>query len=137
MLDHRLTCLLFIAKCGFSQPTVTDSLDLEWKESAIPSNYTAAYGPPKIAAIGRQRASFLSIASSLGVCILDTDLQKWRLFGSETEERAFGVVAMTWWEGRRKTSGGDPPEHEAEDLLLAIIQANNGRQYLSCWSPNQ
>ena len=72
------------------------------------------------------------MASSCGVCILDSRY-KWKQFGTPNEEKTFGIVAMTWWEGDIE---GDT-EEETEDLLVAIIQSNNGRQYLSCWSPRR
>ncbi len=59
---------------------------------------------------------------------------KWKQFGTPSEERSFQVVAMTWWEGHPDAVG---LEEVTEDLLVAIIQSNNGRQYLSCWSPKR
>jgi hypothetical protein len=76
------------------------------------------------------------VASSCGVCILDISKYKWKQFGTPTEERTFGIVAMTWWEGNNGGDGEDSAttatasEEETEDLLVAIIQSNNGRQYL-------
>jgi hypothetical protein len=102
-----------------------------------------SYGPPKIASVGRRNGSSLAVASSCGVCILDISKYKWKQFGTPTEERTFGIVAMTWWEGNNGGDGEDSAttatasEEETEDLLVAIIQSNNGRQYLSCWSPKR
>jgi hypothetical protein len=37
---------------------------------------------------------------------------------------------MTWWEGNLKRR----KEHDKDDLLVAIIQTRNGKQFLGCWS---
>jgi hypothetical protein len=100
--------------------------------STLPLTYLHAYGPPQIAAVGRQNGCSLAVASSCGVCILDNKY-KWKQFGTPNDEKTFGVVAMTWWEG----SMDGTTEEDVEDLLVAIIQSNNGRQYLSCWSPKR
>ena len=167
------------------QPTASDTMHVEWIESTIPPTYVSSFGPPRIAAIGRQTQSAIAVASSAGICIL-MDIQpkqhqqhvgttprallqqqhasnsrsskqnrrprvpsaaavasilkpKWRLFGNETEERQFRVLAMTWWEGKQQPyyAGGIEEEHITEDLLVAIIECHNGRQYLSCWSPKR
>lgn len=64
---------------------------------------------------------------------------KWHLFGNETEEKAFRVLAMTWWRGNADAKRS----HASDDLLVAIIQiqrqAENyadepGTCYLACWS---
>ena len=66
---------------------------------------------------------------------------KWRMFGSEVDERSFVVLAMTWWE--RSGGGGDDAvdDYTSEDLLVAIIEYVDGevegedsRCYLVCWS---
>lgn len=107
-------------------------LELEWRVSTFPLNYVNAYGPPQIAAVGQHNGCSLAVASSYGVCILDSKY-KWRQFGTPNEEKTFGIVAMTWWEGNMD----GVREEDSEDLLVAIIQCNNGRQYLSCWSPKR
>lgn len=128
---------VLISSIDLLQPLESDVLELDWKVSTLPLNYRNMYGPPKIAASGRQHGSSIAIASSNGVCVLDRNF-KWMQFGTPSEERSFQVVAMTWWEGQqdsRISSVG--PEDVTEDLLVAIIQSNNGRQYLSCWSPKR
>ena len=114
-------------------------MELDWKVSTFPLNYRNAYGPPKIAASGRQHGNSIAVASSNGVCVLDKNF-KWKQFGTPSEERSFQVVAMTWWEGQDTTIGfgtSSGPEELTEDLLIAIIQSDNGRQYLSSWSPRR
>jgi hypothetical protein len=127
----------------FFQPTAKDSFELEWTESLLPTSYISEHGPPQIAAIGRKHGRSLAVASSSGLLILDINsgnvnnlssrVHKWRLFGTETEERAFKVLSMTWWEG----AAVQGPEYESDDLLVAIVQSNSGQQYLSCWSPKR
>jgi hypothetical protein len=116
----------------FKQRTASDVLELAWKVSTLPLTYLNTYGPPQIAAVGRQNGLSFAAASSYGVCILDR-YYKWKQFGTPNEEKTFQVVAMTWWEGH----GDIGPEERTEDLLLVIIQSDNGRQYLSCWSPKR
>jgi hypothetical protein len=143
-LSMLWTDSLTLIEYAFFQPTAKDSFELEWKESLLPTSYISAHGPPQIAAIGRRHGRSLAMASSSGLLILDihsgnvnmnSRLHKWRLFGSETEERAFKVLAMTWWEGAAVQGQG--PEHESDDLLVTIVQSNSGQQYLSCWSPKR
>jgi hypothetical protein len=64
---------------------------------------------------------------------------KWYLFGNEIEEKAFQVIAMTWWEGDEKRR----QNHLNDDLIVAVIQLQKqaektsnptGRFYLACWS---
>lgn len=99
--------------------------------------YLNAYGPPKVAAVGRLNGSTLAVASSCGVCILDHK-HRWKQFGSPGEEKTFSIVAMTWWEGTKSSVGSNTTiDEETENLLVAVIQSNNGRQYLSCWSPHR
>ena len=86
----------------------------------MPSTYIHEYGPPRIAAVGRQNGCSLAVASSYGICILDNKY-KWKQFGTPNEEKTFGIVAMTWWEGNLEGE----TELESEDLLVAIIQSNN------------
>jgi hypothetical protein len=96
-----------------------------------------AYGPPQVAAVGRLQGNTFAVASDCGVCILDNK-NRWKQFGSPAEEKTFSIVAMTWWEGTEgKGFSNGPAEEESGDLLVAIIQSNNGRQYLSCWSPHR
>ena len=146
----------------FFQPTAKDSFELEWKESLLPASYISAHGPPQIAAIGRQHGRSLAMASSSGLLMLDIHNHsgnnnvnvnannvssssrvhnKWHLFGSETEERAFKVLSMTWWEGaavqQQQQQQSLEQQHESDDLLVAIVQSNSGQQYLSCWSPKR
>lgn len=107
--------------------------ELEWKISTLPLNYRNLYGPPQIAAVGYRNGRSIAVASSNGVCVLDNRYRKWKQFGTPNEERSFQVVTMAWWEGQ--SLYGD--EASTEDLLVAVIQSNNGRQYLSCWSPKR
>jgi hypothetical protein len=87
----------------------------------------------------RGTATCVELGNRIVFWCLYTDIRKWRLFGSESEERAFGVLAMTWWEGRVPDINSDEValEHESDDFLLAVMQSINGRQYLSCWSPKR
>jgi hypothetical protein len=64
---------------------------------------------------------------------------KWRLFGNETEEKAFRVLTMAWWKG----NNGSKRSHSTDDLLVAVIQIQRqedsnpdppGTCYLACWS---
>ena len=64
---------------------------------------------------------------------------KWHFFGNESEEKAFRVLAMTWWQGEPNTKAG----HTSGDLLVAVIQlyrkqdSSNNHQpgaFLACWS---
>ena len=64
---------------------------------------------------------------------------KWRMFGSEVDERSFVVRAMTWWERSGGDGGGE--DFTSEDLLVAIIEYVDGEVeggergcYLVCWS---
>ena len=114
--------------------------ELEWNISKLPFMYLNAYGPPEVATVGRLNGNTLAVASSYGVCILDNK-QRWKQFGSPAEERTFSIVAMTWWEGTHQSSHMNSSvstiDEESDDLLVAVIQSNNGRQYLSCWSPHR
>ena len=84
------------------------------------------------------------------MCLLDVDklsrIEKWHLFGTESEAKTFGVVSLTWWEGRRPSSSSSSAqsqsnqelaEFQSDDLLVALIHSNNGRRYLSSWSPKR
>jgi hypothetical protein len=131
-------CSLLLAACYVAFPSVankpsnTTMLELEWKVSSIPPSYLASQGPPKIATIGPTNARSVAVSSRHGLCVMDTrHRRKWKQFGTPNEERAFSVVAMSWWEGRRVRK---KREDETDDLLLAIVQTNCGQQYLSCWS---
>jgi hypothetical protein len=107
-----------------------ERFELKWKIAALPTNYRNTYGPPGLAACGRRFGNSIAVASSCGLCILDRQ-SRWRHFGTPSEEKSFQVLGMAWWEGTASDQG---PEESTEDLLLAIIQSDNGRQYLSCWS---
>ena len=104
--------------------------ELDWKISALPFSYIATQGSPRIATIGPVQIKSIAVASSRGVCILDTYHNRWKQFGSPDEERSFSIVSMTWWEG--SPEGGE--DDERDDLLVAIVQTSSGRQFLSCWS---
>ena len=131
---------IFATLSGLPQRSGSDLLELEWKIATLPLNYRNAYGPPSIATSGRQNGSCIAVASMNGLCILDR-FYKWKQFGTPSEERSFQVLAMTWWEGLSSTDArwqqGAEAEELSQDLLVAIIQSNNGRQYLSCWSPKR
>jgi hypothetical protein len=137
----RIYCLSPRTTFPQSQQTATDVAELQWRFSTLPLTYVNSYGPPKIASVGRRNGSSLAVASSYGVCILDIRKYKWKQFGTTTEERSFGIVAMTWWEGSNGSGCGEDSasfsEEETEDLLVAIIRSGNGCQYLSCWSPKR
>ena len=107
-----------------------DTFELDWKVAALPTNYRHAYGPPSLASCGRKYGHSIAVAAARGVCVLDR-YSRWRQFGTPGEEKSFKVVAMTWWEGVEIDTG---PEELTDDLLVAVIQADTGRQYLSCWS---
>ena len=65
-----------------------------------------------------------------------TAYPKWSLFGSESEERGFRVLAMTWWEGE-VCEAGKSSENFTDDLLLAVVERGEGKlqkMYLACWS---
>ena len=145
-----------------------------WKDSRIPASYTAAFGVPRLASIGRKRCRSIAVAASKGLCVLDCsrkssdqlshfkqqllwndsgqmpntkvgvparmDQPKWRLFGSEADERAFRVLAMTWWEGDTDCIIGSD-DMRSDDLLIAAIElqndsgeTNDDRCFLACWS---
>ena len=64
---------------------------------------------------------------------------KWHLFGSESEEKAFRVLSMTWWQGNQMAK----QHHLSDDLLVAVLQLlirdaesddPAGTCYLACWS---
>lgn len=68
------------------------------------------------------------------------DQPKWRLFGSEADERAFRVLAMTWWEGDTDCINGSD-DMRSDDLLIAVIElqndsgeTNDDLHFLACWS---
>ena len=68
---------------------------------------------------------------------------KWRLFGSEADERVFHVLAMTWWEGNTDRKRGID-NAQSDDLLVAIISVRDETKekkgeevFLACWSPRQ
>jgi hypothetical protein len=113
------------------QETNIGMQELEWKISTLPLPYINAFGPPRLAAAGRHNCATMAVASSSGVCILDSKY-RWRQFGTPSEESSFSVVSMVWWEGN-----GSKKAEENEDFLLAIVQSRSGRQYLSCWSPKR
>eukprot|EP00980_Cylindrotheca_fusiformis_P001288 scaffold333_cov133-Cylindrotheca_fusiformis.AAC.14 len=121
----------FIAFPFSSQEMNIGIQELEWKISTLPSPYINAFGPPKLATTGRHNGATIAVASSCGVCILDSKY-RWRQFGTPSEEGSFAVVSMAWWEGN-----GSKKAEENEDFLLAIVQSRTGRQYLSCWSPKR
>lgn len=121
----------FVAFPYMSHETNSGTQQLEWKSSTLPLSYVNAYGAPKLAAVGRHNGSTIAIASSFGVCLLDSKY-RWRQFGTPNEESSFSIVSMVWWEGN-----GSKKNEENEDFLLAIIQLRNGKQYLSCWSPKR
>ena len=145
-----------------------------WKDSRIPASYTAAFGAPRLASIGRKRCRSIAVAASKGLCVLDCsrmssdhlshfkqrrlwnyngqtpntkvdgpvriDQPRWRLFGSEADERAFRVLAMTWWEGDTDCIIGSD-DMSSDDLLIAVIElqndfgvTNDDRRFLACWS---
>jgi len=63
---------------------------------------------------------------------------KWHLFGNESEERAFRVLSMSWWQGHSSNLN-----HASDDLLVAVVQLvegdpesgdSAGTCYLACWS---
>ena len=64
---------------------------------------------------------------------------KWHLFGNETEEKAFRVLTMAWWQGHQMAKR----HHVSDDLLCAVVQLQRndagsgdpaGTCYLACWS---
>lgn len=65
---------------------------------------------------------------------------KWHLFGNETGERDFRVVAMTWWEGFacNGTTDGKWGTIHTDDVLVAVIERYDSQKaigcYLSCWT---
>lgn len=68
------------------------------------------------------------------------DQPRWRLFGNEADERAFRVLAMTWWEGDVDFSNGSD-DMRSDDLLVAVIELQNDpgdtnvdQRFLACWS---
>ena len=145
-----------------------------WINSRIPASYTAPFGAPRLASIGRKRCRSIAVAASKGLCVLDcsrmssdqpshfkqqrlwndtgqmpntkvggrvrVDQPKWRLFGSEADERAFRVLAMTWWEGDTDYIVGSD-DTKSDDLLIAAIElqndsgeTNDDGRFLACWS---
>ncbi len=163
-----------------------DAVEIEWKESSIPTTYVSAYGQPQVASISKGSGRYVAVAASRGMCILEcpkTDVNKacrhesrsthtvnqrvhrqssftrlphlgktwrglgskWRFFGSEAEERAFLVLAMTWWEGI-DSSESAVDDILSESLIVAVVQLESGqsdevdrkrRRYLACWSPRR
>lgn len=63
---------------------------------------------------------------------------RWRMFGNEADEKAFRVVAMSWWEGAAINSEDFLDNGIANDLLIAVIEVVEGQEdcgfYISCWS---
>jgi hypothetical protein len=113
------------------KPSNVNLLELEWKNSTLPSHYVSSYGPPTIAAVGPTNAKSIAVASGYGLCVLDARQRtRWKQFPL-IDERVFTVVAMTWWEGRGTMN---EKNDESDDLLITIIRTSNGHQYLSCWS---
>ncbi|CAB9526652.1 expressed unknown protein [Seminavis robusta] len=61
---------------------------------------------------------------------------RWHMFGNESEERAFRVLAMDWWNGDK----GATRNHLSGDLLVAVIERHESQPdepgvcYLACWS---
>lgn len=102
--------------------------------STLPLPYVSTYGPPRLACVGRHNRTSFAVASSKGVCVLDSK-HRWRQFGTPSEEASFSIVSMVWWE--RETDSMTKIEEGDEDLLVAIIQSKTGQQYLSCWSPKR
>lgn len=121
----------FVAFPYVSHESNNGSQQLEWKSSTLPLSYVNAYGAPKLAAVGKHNGATIAVASSFGVCLLDSKY-RWRQFGTPIEESSFSIVSMVWWEGN-----GTKKSEENEDLLLTIIQLRSGKQYLSCWSPKR
>lgn len=114
-----------------SQHMRHESSNLTWNTIELPEIYREMYGSPKLAAIGQGGLGPLAIASTRGLCILDHH-SKWRQFGTPSEEKSLQIVAMVWWEG---VKADEDSVKLTEDFLIAVIQSDNGRQYLSCWSP--
>jgi len=132
-------CSLLLAKDHVSFPRVsvqdsnTTLRKLDWMISALPLTYINSYGAPRIAAIGATNANSIAVASTFGVCVVNTnrhDGNRWKQFGSPSEEGSFSVVSMTWWEGSLALTRDD----ERGDLLVAVTQTRTGEQFLSCWS---
>ena len=80
-------------------------------------------------------------SSGHGTIPVRIEQPKWRLFGSESEERSFRVLAMTWWEGEADGKSG-LDDMRSEDLLVAVIEVHEDEagnksdcpRYLACWS---
>jgi hypothetical protein len=76
---------------------------------------------------------------------------RWHVFGNETEERSFRVIAMTWWEvgGNYGMKTTHPFLNGViDDCLVAVIECieesdndltitGTGEFYLSCWSSRE
>ena len=107
--------------------------ELDWKISALPLSYTASHGPLRIAAMGHTQVKSIAVASARGVCVMDTHHNKWKQFGSPSEERSFSILAMTWWEGSPRSGKDD----KRDDLLVAITQTRFDERFLSCWAPKR
>ncbi|VEU38694.1 unnamed protein product [Pseudo-nitzschia multistriata] len=132
-------CSLLLAKDHISFPSVsrqdsnTTMRKIGWKISALPLSYVKSHGAPQIAAISPSTAKSIAVASACGVCVLDTQKgngNKWKQFGTPSEEVLFSTIAMTWWEGSPDGVWDD----EKDDLLVAVTETKNGEQFLSCWS---
>ena len=117
-----------------SEASTSGTKELQWKVSTLPLPYVSTYGPPRLACVGRHNRTSFAVASSKGVCVLDSK-HRWRQFGTPSEEASFSIVSMVWWE--RETDSMTKIEEGDEDLLVAIIQSKTGQQYLSCWSPKR
>jgi hypothetical protein len=130
--------------------------EIEWRESRIPPSYISSFGSIAVASCKGfcvldcsrlTSSSYEPQSSSHDDKTSKNDFSgihnnartaypKWSLFGSESEERGFRVLAMTWWEGE-VCEAGRSSENFTDDLLLAVIERGEGKlqkMYLACWS---
>jgi hypothetical protein len=145
--------------CTKTSPAM-EHFEIEWIEAAIPTQYLSSFGAPSLAAIGKELGRSIAVASARGFCVLDrtgsdrpstrlvddetsanlSRTPRWRLFANETHERAFRVLAMTWWEGLLGLKSDLSETHaHTDDFLVAIIEVLESLDkcqgyYLSCWS---
>lgn len=78
--------------------------------------------------LGGQR----NVSSLSGINSGRITIPRWRLFGSEADERRFRVLDMVWWEVDDSINFNDG---KADDILVAIIELeSSGERYLACWS---
>lgn len=114
-------------------------LDCSSKRLSIPSEFAA----------NLKKGAAEAVSGDDGTKGARIEQPRWRLFGTEADERTFRVLAMTWWEGNaERKSGADSVQ--CDDLLVAVVavqpkvDGEDGKEskkdetlYLACWNPRR